>query len=521
MKRLAVIDIGTNSIHMVLAEVSPDSSYKIVDRIKDMVRLGDGTFTSRRLSPEVMDRGLQVLKRYSALAKNKGFETMVAIATSAVREAKNGGDFIKLAQKDLGLKVRVITGEEEARLIYLGVRNSMDLSASPSLILDIGGGSVELLACTEKRLQFVHSLKLGAIRLKDQFLHSDPPAKRMVQRMERTIRLALTKALKSNKAQKYVQMVATSGMAGNITEIIHLARTGKPISQLDMATIELAEIKKLERLLQINEVERRSQIGGLDPRRADTLFPAVVVLRMAMEQAKLQSVRISEKAIREGVIYDFIQRHQEGLRAEQKIPQVRRRQILLLARRYQYPVGHSHHTANLAVSVFDQTRSLHALGEQEREWLEYAALLHDIGRVISENKHHKHTYYLMTHADLPGFSSEEIQIMANIARYHRQGMPKARHSGYRTLGLGLRRVVQVLSAILRIADGLDRSHFSIIRGVKVEIGSPVRMYVRCRHDPELELWMTERRKKLFEKVFRKPVELVVSVTKVKRGSEKK
>ncbi len=515
MKRLAVIDIGTNSIHMVLAEIGKGFSYKIVDRIKEMARLGDGTFTSHRLSQEAMDRGLTVLKRFSMLANNKGFDPILPIATSAVREAKNGGDFLKLVRKELGLRVRVITGEEEARLIYLGVRNSMDLSQFPAMIVDIGGGSVELMACTQKRLQFVRSLKLGAIRLKDQFLKSDPPDKKMVQRVERLVKQTLKKSLSKKRDTHFQQLVATSGMAGNLTEIIYLARTGRPLSQIDMATIELDEVKEVEGLLKTKDSQARLKIPGLDPRRVDTLYPGVLMLRLLMEHLGVKQVRLSDKAIREGVIYDFIQQHQEGLRAEQEIPHVRRRQVLLLARRYQYSKVHGQHVAKLALSLFDQTRSFHNLGDKEREWLEYAALLHDIGHHISENKHHKHTYYLMTHADLPGFSSEEVVIMANVARYHRRGQPTSRHKGFRLLDRDQRKVVSCLSAILRIADGLDRSHFSVVRKITIEPGKPLRLHVSFRYDPELELWTTERRKKLFEKIFHCPVELVASTVESK------
>ncbi|KPK27326.1 MAG: exopolyphosphatase [Nitrospira bacterium SG8_3] len=515
MKRLAVIDIGTNSIHMVLAEIGKGFSYKIVDRIKEMARLGDGTFTSHRLSPEAMDRGLTVLKRFSMLAKNKGFDPILPIATSAVREAENGGDFLKLVRKELGLRVRVITGEEEARLIYLGVRNSMDFSRFPAMLVDIGGGSVELMACTQKRLKFVRSLKLGAIRLKDQFLKADSPDKKMIQRLENLVDQALKKSLSKKRFTQFNQLVATSGMAGNLAEIIYLARTGRPLSQIDMATIELDEVREVEGLLRTKDPQARLKIPGLDPRRVDTLYPGVLVLRLLMERIGIKQVRISDKAIREGVIYDFIQQHQEGLRAEQEIPHVRRRQVLLLARRYHYSKVHAHHVAKLALSLFDQTKALHQLGDREREWLEYAALLHDIGHHITENKHHKHTYYLMTHADLPGFSSEEVSIMANVARYHRHGQPKIKHKGFRVLDKDQRKIVSCLSAILRIADGLDRSHFSVVKKIDIEPGSPLRLHVSFRYDPELELWTTERRKKLFEKIFHCSVELVVPTVESK------
>jgi exopolyphosphatase/guanosine-5'-triphosphate,3'-diphosphate pyrophosphatase len=518
MKRLAVIDIGTNSIHMVLAEIGKNFSYKIVDRIREMARLGDGTFTSHRLSQEAMDRGLTVLKRFSMLAKNKGFDPILPIATSAVREAKNGGDFLKLVRKELGLRVRVITGEEEARLIYLGVRNTMDLSRFPGMIVDIGGGSVELMACTPKRLKFVRSLKLGAIRLKDQFLKGDPPDKKMIQRMEYLVGQTLKKALPKKSIIQFNQLVATSGMAGNLAEIIYLARTGRPLSQIDMATIELDEVREVEEQLRTKDAQARVKVPGLDPRRVDTLYPGVLVLRLLMERIGVKQVRISDKAIREGVIYDFIKQHQEGLRAEQEIPHVRRRQVLLLARRYQYPKVHAHHVAKLALSLFDQTQSLHQLGAREREWLEYAALLHDIGHHIRENKHHKHTYYLMTHADLPGFSSEEVGIMANVARYHRGGQPKRKHKGFRLLNRDQKKIAFCLSAILRIADGLDRSHFSVVKKIQLEPGKPFRLHVSFRYDPELELWTTERRKDLFEQIFHCHVELVASPAESKSAA---
>ncbi len=512
MKRLAVIDIGTNSIHMVLAEIGEGFSYKIVDRIKEMARLGDGTFTSHRLSQEAMDRGLIVLKRFSMLASNKGFDLILPVATSAVREAKNGGDFLELVRKELGLKIRVITGEEEARLIYLEVRNNMDLSRFPAMIVDIGGGSVELMAFSQKRLIFAQSLRLGAIRLKDEFLKVEPPDKKMIHRMENLISQTIKQALPKKSISHIQQLVATSGMVGNLTEMIYLARTGRPLSQVDMATIELDEIKGVEELLRTKDPQARLKIPGLDPRRVDILYPGVLVLRLLMERLGLKQVWISDKAIREGVICDFIQQHQEGLRAEQEIPQIRRRQVLLLARRYHYPKVHAHHVAKLALSLFDQTRPLHGLGDREREWLEYAALLHDIGHYIRENQHHKHTYYLLTHAELPGFSSEEVDIMANVARYHRRGRPQLRHKGFRVLDQEQRHCVQVLSAFLRIADGLDRSHFSVVRKVTVESGNPLRLHVSFRGDPELELWTTERRKKYFEKVFHCRMELKPAAT---------
>ena len=349
LSKLAVVDIGTNSIHMVLAEVEPDYSYKILDRLKDMTRLGDGTFNRGRLSNIAMVRGIEALRGFTNLARNKGFERIVATATSAVREAKNGGEFLKKVLKETGLRVRVVTGQEEARLIHLGVRHSMELSDSPSLIVDVGGGSVELVACNNEKMLFGKSLKLGAIRLADKYLRSDPPPRSMIKKMEDAVTKDLHDSFKNSRVQSFHQIVATSGMAANLAEIIHLERTGRPLSQINLARINLKEIRAVEGQLKKRSLSSRLTIAGLDPKRVDTLLPASIVLRSLLERTKLDEVTISDKAIREGVIYDFIARHKEGIRAEHEIPNVRRRHVILLGRRCGFPEMHSCHVSYLAL----------------------------------------------------------------------------------------------------------------------------------------------------------------------------
>ena len=508
MSKLAVVDIGTNSIHMVLAEVEPDYSYKILDRLKDMTRLGDGTFNRGRLPNTAIVRGVEVLRGFTNLARNKGFERIVATATSAVREAKNGGEFLKTVLKETGLRVQVVTGQEEARLIYLGVRHSMELSDAPSLIVDVGGGSVELIACNNEKMLFGKSLKLGAIRLADKYLRTDPPPKAKMKSMEDAINKELFYAFKNSRVKSFHQIVATSGMAANLAEVIYLARTGRPLSQINLAKIHLKEIRAVEGQLKKRSLRSRLTIGGLDPKRVDTLLPASVVLRALLEHTHLEEVTISDKAIREGVIYDFITRHKEGIRAEHEIPNVRRRHVILLGRRCGFPEDHSGHVSRLALSLFDQLQDLHGLGEQEREWLDYAALLHDVGYLINVRQHHKHSYYLITHGDLAAFSAEEIEIIANIARYHRRALPRASHPSFKTLSPKQRKIVEKLSAILRIADGLDRSHFSVVKNLKIQKGSSISISLECVGDPEFEIWAAQNRANLFEKVFKKKLKFV-------------
>ncbi len=506
MTKLAILDIGTNSIHLVLAEVEPDFSYKILDRYKDMTRLGDGAFKTRRLSEAAMARGLEVIRTLATLARNKGYERVEAVATSAVREARNGGEFIEEVARETGLTVRVVTGQEEARLIYLGVRHSMDLTEQPTLVVDVGGGSVELILGNHKRMVQGQSLKLGAIRMKDLYLKQDPPTKSMLQDMQQAIDAQLKSTLQQFKTKQFDRLVGTSGMAGNLTEIIYLRRTGRPVPQLNLATIMLKEVAAVEHLLINGSFKARLAIPGLDPKRADTLLPATAVIRSLMERIGHDEMTMSDKAIREGLIYDFIERNREGLRAEQEIPNVRRRNVIYLARRCHYPQSHSHHVATLATRLFDQTKPLHGLGEREREWLEYAAILHDVGYLINSRQHHKHAYYLIKNSDLYGLTADEIETVANIARYHRRALPQDKHASLKALPARNRRTLEVLSALLRIADGLDRSHFSVIQSLDVKLGKPLTITVQTAGDPELEIWAARTRTDLFEKIFKRPVQ---------------
>jgi exopolyphosphatase / guanosine-5'-triphosphate,3'-diphosphate pyrophosphatase len=511
MPKIAVIDIGTNSIHMVLAEVQPDASYRIVDRFKDMTRLGNGAFTTRHLSDDAMTRALDVIRNLVTLARNKGFDRIVGVATSAVREAQNGGDFIDLVAEHTGLKVRVVSGIEEARLIFLAVKNSIPLTDQPSLAIDVGGGSVELMVGNRDQLLHAKSLKLGSIRLVDQFLQRTPPVSNIILRsLEDTVTAQLTAALNSFKIKRFDSLVATSGMAGNLAEIIHLRRTNRPLVQLNLTKISLKDVREIETDLAQSTIKARLAIPGLDPKRADTLFPASLVLRRLMELSGQDELTLCDKAIREGVIYDFIDRHRERLKAEAEIPDLRRRNVIALARRCQAPEVHSLHVGSLALRLFDQTQRLHKLGTAARAWLEYAAILHDIGYLINERQHHKHAYYLIVNTELGGLSRDDIHIVANIARYHRRAIPHPKHDEFESLSRKNKRIVRVLSAILRIADALDRTHFSVVRTLDVKLGKTITIHLHVTGDAVLETWAAKGRADLFEQVFRRRVKFTVS-----------
>ena len=394
-------------------------------------------------------------------------------------------------------------------MIFLGVQNSVALPDLPTLVIDIGGGSVEVIVGNRDTVFHARSLKLGAIRLKDLYLTKTPPSKSMMHEMEEAVTSQLKTALGPYKTKRIEQVIATSGMAANLAEVIYLQRTGRPLPQLNLAKISRKDIAATEKRLADATLKTRLSIPGLDPKRVDTLLPASTVLRILLELLDKDELTLCDKAIREGIIYDFIQRHQEGIQAERDIPDVRKRNILSLARRCHVPETHALHVAALALRLFDQTTPLHGFGQREREWLECAAILHDIGYMINPRQHHKHAYYLIKNSDLSGFTADEIDLIANIARYHRRAVPHRKHDDFTALPERSQRTVKILSALLRIADALDRSQFSVVQNVDVQVGKTVVVVLQVSGDAELEIWAARGRSDLFESVFKRPVQFTV------------
>lgn len=506
MLKLALLDIGSNSIHMLLTEIQPDFSYKILDRFKDVTRLGEETFKSGQFSPDVLAKGIDVVRNLATLTRNRGFTRIEAVATSAVREASNGGQFIEAIQQQTGIRVRVVTGQEEARLIYLGVRQSMDFGDRNVLIADVGGGSVELIVGNRNKLLHAASLKLGAIRLKDLYLRQDAPSGGRLERLKEAVETQLKAALPRFKKVGFDDFVGTSGMIGNLAEIMHLHKTGRPIPQLNLARFSFKDVTAAEKLLVKTPLKQRHEIPGVDPKRADVLVPAIIVLRTLMERLDISELTVSDKAIREGLLHDFIERHREGIQAEQEIPNIRRRDVLRLARKCQYDPVHTHHVARLCLQIFDQTASAHKRGEREREWLEYAAILHDVGYLINSRQHHKHSYYLIKNCDLVGFTADEIELIANIARYHRKAIPEDDHRTLKDLSPDLRDTLTVLGGILRVGDALDRSHFGVVQSIHCAVSSDaVDIGLIATDEAALEIWAARERTDLLSQGLKRTI----------------
>jgi len=506
--KLGVLDIGSNSIHVVIAEISGETQFEIVGRGKDMTRLGDETLKTGWLSRRKMEEGIAVVQRFVQLARHRGVQKMLAFATAAIREASNGGEFADRILRQTGLKVRTITGDEEARLIYLAVRHFTDLSKRRALIVDIGGGSVEFIVGSNQVMLAERSLKLGGARLRDLFITGQPVPKDDHERIHRHLEETMDPALAEMRAAGFEQIIATSGTAINLGSIIHERRTGQPLANPLGFTYSAEDLKDVHRDLARSTRRELEEIPGLDPERRDHLLPGACLLLHLLKSTGRREIILSDRAIREGVILDYLQKNSRKIRAEIEIPNVRMRSVVQLAARCEYEAPHARAVAKLALQLYDGVPLPSGLRPNARELLEYAALLHDIGYHVSFSKHHKHAYYLIKNAELPGFSPEEIEIIASAARYHRKRPPKAKDLAGGGLQDRDRRTVAALAGILRVADALDRSHFGVVSDVRISGGRKgLKVRIVSKGDPAMEIWAADRRKGFLEKVCGRPIQI--------------
>jgi len=501
--RVAAIDVGSNSIHMVVAQVESDGRFTVLDRAKDMVRLGHRSLHNGRLTAEAMDAGVRTLSAFRTLAERQGVTRFQAVATSAVRETRNGGDFIRRVKEEVGLRIKVIPGREEARLIYLGVRHAIDLRGEPAVVLDAGGGSVELILTEDDRTLSLESVKLGVARLSEAFLKSDPPDSHELDELEGYIAEQVDTVLERFAQRDVRRLVATSGTMLNLVSIVGHQRGDPPNGNLNHYAVTAEEIARVRRLLCKSERDERRRIPGLDEKRIDFIVAGAVLADHVLRSLGAKQMIACTWALREGVLLDFIARHRKGIEETERIDDPRRLSVARFARHMGETGEHSPQVARLALSLFDQLKDQLKLEPPTRELLEYAALLHDVGHHIGHDNHQKHAYYLITNGDLLGFTREEIEIIAQTARYHRKGGPKDTDDGYRSLSSANRRTVRALSAILRVADGLDRSHYGVVHDVDVSRRSG-RLMIHLRtegDDAQLEIWEARSRSGLLGRVL--------------------
>ncbi|MDB9317553.1 MULTISPECIES: Ppx/GppA phosphatase family protein [Cyanophyceae] len=512
---IAAIDMGTNSLHMVVVKIDPTlPSFRIIAKEKETVRLGNRDIATGELKPEIIEKAITALKRFQEVAKTANAETIIAVATSAVREAPNGRDFLHRVEDELGLSVDLISGQEEARRIYLGVLSGMEFHNQPHIIVDIGGGSTELILGDSQEARSLTSTKVGAVRLTGEFMTNDPISDVEFHYLQAYTRGMLERSVEdvlgNIQLGESPRLVGTSGTIETLAMINARENLDTVPSTLNGYELSLNDLQNWVYRLRKMPNSEISNIPGMPDKRSEVILAGAVILQETMTLLGVESVTVCGRALREGVIVDWMLAHgfiEDRLRYQGS---VRQRSVLKQADKYHINLEHSDRVALFALSLFDQSQGkLHNWGVNERQLLWAAAILHNCGHYISHSSHHKHSYYLVRNSELLGYTETEIEIIANLARYHRKSQPKKKHENYRNLlSKQHRQIVSQLSAILRLAVALDRRQIGAISCVQCEYhpdSQELQMLIfpsQPGDDCALELWSLDYKKPVFEDEFK-------------------
>ena len=513
--RIAAIDLGTNSFHLLVVDAGPDGSFVPLVREKEMLRLGDDVAREGRISRAGSRRALATVRRFRALADGAGAARVVACATSAFREASNGRRLAQALADETGIEARIIDGETEAGLIYSAVRASVLMEKGPVLALDLGGGSLEVMVGDGCALWWARSLPLGVARLTTELVRHDALSRGDQRRLRSRI-VELLEPVAGEIADLFDAgtsggpslAVGSGGTFCDLARMVAYRRSGSiPVSVNQFAFSRLEFLELHAELLGATAAERR-RFPGLELRRADLVPAGAMLLAGAMDLFGFDELTVSEWALREGMVLEAIR----TLQPVDVVPvgdgDIRRASIVALARRCNWDEGHARQVARLALQIFDQAERLHRLGPEDRELLEYAALLHDIGEHVSVLAQHKHTSYLIQHGRLRGFAPEEVLALAAVARYGGRGFPKPKHVPFGSLSPKRRNRVVKLAAVLRLAAALDRGRARLVDSVGVElVGGRLRLEIHSARNCELELWAAQRQAPLLERVFGRRLEV--------------
>ncbi len=499
--RLAAIDIGSNSIKIVVVEATNSESFAVLAREKESVRLGHDTLRNQILSPEAMERAADTIGRFRSIAENRGAEKIITVATASVREARNANEFIEEIENQTGVRIEVLSSIEEARLIGVAVAQNCVTRGESFVNIDIGGGSTEITVMDDNAPVSLYSMKIGAVGLTERHLQNDPPKHKELRTLRNEIRSALERPTRELKTVKWKNATGTSGTIISIGEALYLQNAGLAhLTARILFSISLSKLEKFnERILQ-TELTARRNIAGISPQRSEIIIAGGQILEGVMRALKISELKTCDYALREGVIIDCLRE----MEAESKppIPDVsdpRLRGVQAVGKRFGYEEAHAHQIANLAEKIFDGLAQDYKMNRHHRTLLSAAALLHDTGYHIAHESHHKHSLYLIKHSELTGFSEAERNIIANIARYHRGAFPKERHIDFIALALEDRELVWKLGSILRIADALDRRYDSRVKDLICEHkGDVVNIHLKSETECEREIEAAIQKSEMFE-----------------------
>ncbi len=504
MPRLAAIDIGTNSVRLIIAEANGDGSYRILDDEKESTRLGKNLASSGRLDPAAVEQTVSALRRKLQIAEGYQVSKLKAIATCAVREASDGDDFCERVRSELGLEIEVIGARQEADYAFAGVARGFKLEGKNVAVVDIGGGSTEIILASGHIIEEVYTTPLGAVRLTERYggaqAQDGATFKKLVRRIGRRVRQEIGKPL-------FAPHVLI-GSGGTFTTLAAMIMATKGMTDLPVQAYEVsrADLRRILNRLRKMPPKVRGNVPGLSVDRADIIVAGLVVIDRIMHHLKVNVIQTHTGGVRDGLLLSMLvgdnqpQPEPAALDSDQAIAN--------FAQRCGTDIPHGRQVARLAGRIFEQLVEPFQLPPADRRLLEVAAQLQDVGYLINYDQHHKHSYHLILNSRLPGLKARELELIANVARYHRGARPKIKHENFHKLAEADRHRICTMAAILRIAGGLDRSHTQQVNDVQVTVNAEaVRIEVQAQELPEVDLWGAEQRASLFERTFDKRLEI--------------
>jgi len=500
-ERLAALDVGSNSIRLLVAEYDPTAGISVIDEVKDQPRLAAGLARTGRLDDEAVERALVALRRMREVCRRRGVRRIAAVATAAVREAANGAEFVRRVQEELDIPLRIIDADTEAALSYRSVAHHFRLAGARTLVADIGGGSLELIGAIDGLVELTRSLPLGAVRLTELHLQGKRDARRAIEMLRVQVRRQLKKALR----QREWTAAAVIGSGGTFTTLgrMTIGRRGLPMPDtIHGVSVGTGEVETLLEWLTDKTPEQRRLVPGLNPQRADIIVAGLVVTAELLSLVDARTLTVSAFGLREGLLLDMV--------GERQAPAADPLRLMReFVERCQCDRRHVEQVRQLALQLFEQLGPALGVDPSERPLLEAASLLHDVGQLVSYRKHHRHSYQLIMHAERLNLSARDRLLVALISRYHRKKGPSRKHEEFAALPPEDQGVVRRMSALLRVADGLDRGHTANVERVIATL-TPEQVVLQVvprvtGADISLEAWGAERKSDVLGKVLDRDV----------------
>ncbi|MFD2203067.1 Ppx/GppA phosphatase family protein [Shivajiella indica] len=506
---LTAIDIGTNSIHMIIVKATSQQNFEVLVQEKEMVKLGVGVFANKILSKTAYHKGLETISRYVQLADQYGTEHIITAATSATREAKNGREFLDNLIHEVGISPQLISGNEEARLIFLAVRRAIDLQNEKVLVLDIGGGSTEAVIGNKDAVLFKTSMKLGVLRLLDRVGSQEPLNQEQRNELKNHVREIASSVLENAKRVGFDRVVGTSGTIRALGEATLLLMGRELGNTVNAEVIKVKDLEKVVDKLMSLAPDRRTEVKGISENRVDAIHLGGLLLVELLKLAEVKEITLSDASLREGLIIDFLEKHGQMLEEPLKGGNIKERSCLQMAKRYETDIEEKKHVSMLALQLFDQLKDLHELDKSARDLLYQATLVHDVGTFVNFQNYHKHSQYLILQGRLRGFNNLELKLLSLLARYHRKAGPKKRHKEYKQLDKKERRLVKGLAGILRIAVGFDKTKNQWVENVHC-VAEKNRLIIKVFGETglELEIWESQRFSDTLSKYLNKDILII-------------